>query len=615
MSHLSEDWSYLPFSPLPFSIVPHGSAADPLIRDDLSNLEVADLPADLQRPTENPPPEEDFCLPGQWPPPMDGNASDHCAQWDKFIEQLNRESEWQIDGRYDPTVIIPIFSQKLVTAITENYAAASEQEKFDIYRKGLVPFQRELALLHSEMLSNPDWTERMRFGAADGLMECHIFAVECDIHQSRWAIPEDRKIRNLILSGGGGKGIAYPPALKILLDPIGNGDLVDFQKLKLNGTSAGGLAAAAAAFHLGDLAAICEEIQHVSMSDFAETGSRCARRYPSLRLANSPVGFSALGLVEYFDGQIGKKVRDWLRANFSDGFGSISSLSEKQIARLKKLQRKDGDGPGVDGSREEEMITFDDLALLRSIGAPFYDLALALTDESSNRGVYADAVHTPNLPIAFALRGTMSIPILFKDLSIPCRLLTPAVVDDGRWHRIGDGGMFANTPLDVSDGLNHRQRLVLVFYGSGLERPHIAAAAALIGPRQYQPPTDLLQGLKWVPDLLESAFQERLRQPGGGSIAGSFLLAQFLAALMKSAHTLKLLKRNVSCNNEQMRQIFQDCSRNIIVLQHGNVGTTDFNPTARQRRAVRLSTAISVKAHLVRLRREIAHGISTNRAQ
>jgi hypothetical protein len=518
----------------------------------------------------------------RWPPDIDGHDAERCAQWDRLIERLVWIPERKTEP-YDPSAIVPIFSQKLVILITENYAATDEPKKLCLYREKLANFQGELATLHGEMLRNPDWSKRMRYVAADGLMEYHLFAVERAARPDGWAIPEDRKIRNLILEGSGVRGVAYLTALKILLDPLSNGDLIDSSRLKINGTSSGGLAAVAAALCLDNMESIYEEIIHsVSAGKCSEeTKRRFARHYPSLRLDSSPVSFNTLELVEHFDWQISKKVQDWLRINFRAGFGSIPQLNGVQIARLRKLQAGGKNGRKVDESREEKMITFGDLALLRSIGAPFHDLALMLTDESTYQVIYADAAYTPDLPIVYALRGTIAYPVLFEECSLPARLLAPAITDDGRWHVIGDGSTCVNTPLDSNDGLNPQQRLILTFDKNGSRKIRTAAVVAPIEAKRRPTSTGPLQKVTQVSAIQGNALQKQLRK--SSTVDNSFW-RQLLDILVRKARMYELLEQNMSRNHGRVKLDPKVYQRHTAVLPCGSVGLLDLNSTERQRR-------------------------------
>jgi hypothetical protein len=70
---------------------------------------------------------------------------------------------------------------------------------------------------------------------------------------------------------------------------------------------------------------------------------------------------------------------------------------------------------GITERTEEKKITFKDLALLHRI-APnqFKNLTITRWDSENRETLYFDVQNTPNMPIAYAARISISLPTFFN---------------------------------------------------------------------------------------------------------------------------------------------------------------------------------------------------------
>lgn len=206
-------------------------------------------------------------------------------------------------------------------------------------------------------------------------------------------------LANLVLEGGGVKGIAYPGALQVLQ---AQGILPKIDKVA--GTSAGSIAAAliALGYSPPELQALMLDLDFQRFEDGSPLGG--PERF-----------FSRFG---WFTGDY---FLDWMRC---------------------RVKEKTGD-PNA---------TFADLHKDRS---RFRDLFVVSSDLSRRRSQVFSYDTSPDLPVAQAVRASMSIPLFFEGFYIDDRLFGET---GQRKDLFVDGGVFDNYPIELfdQDGVNPR---------------------------------------------------------------------------------------------------------------------------------------------------------------
>jgi len=208
-----------------------------------------------------------------------------------------------------------------------------------------------------------------------------------DVTPEDWNFP----FENLVLEGGGCKGVAYAGLLRCL-EKVGIAD----QLKRFAGASAGAMAATFMA--LGYTADEMEDLLSVDMESL---------------FVDHKCGFLSLlsSIPRFFGWNPAKKFYNWLS-------GLIAAKSYTNNPAM----------------------TFDDLYKERSI-----ELCIVVTNLNLNRATLCHAKTTPDMPIRDAVRMSMSIPIYFQ----ACRYST-----SGAQHKdiYVDGGVLNNYPLNCFDG-------------------------------------------------------------------------------------------------------------------------------------------------------------------
>ena len=197
---------------------------------------------------------------------------------------------------------------------------------------------------------------------------------------------------NLVFEGGGVKGIAYCGALEILDN---KGILKNISRIA--GTSAGAITAGLLAVGF-DNNEIFTLLKKTSFSSFMDS------KWGFIR--------DAIGLFSKFGWYKGKKFQQWF---------------EQQV------EKKTGN----------KNFTFKDLQEAISDQKPgFKELAVAGTNLSTQTTEIFSWETTPEIPIANAIRISMSIPLFFYVVNF-------------KNYRYVDGGLYYNYPIDIFDNIKY----------------------------------------------------------------------------------------------------------------------------------------------------------------
>ncbi|MDR2664274.1 MAG: patatin-like phospholipase family protein [Puniceicoccales bacterium] len=496
----------------------------------------------------------------------------------------NTQASFRVDSgkvpQCDTNAAREVFWFKICTAVDDLYPNKTYEEKREIANELCVRSEDAFVDLdHSFRNNDKEWTKPMRYAATNGVIEHILFSArkEALSPDAPIIIPSADKFTRLVLPGGGGKGAVYPLALKMLLKD--NPELFDKENLTVVGSSAGGLAAAlvATGCNLEELPTVLANLQSMAL----QFGSNHGAAYPSISMPGASI-FPAAEIIRYLDVEIGRRIKTFL-ANLNLGeIRQNCNLSDKEMARLEVL--RDRNLEDVSTPQEDKMPTFADLALLRKIGAPFHNLEVTLYNETAHEEIYASAENTPDLPIAFAARGTMALPLMFRAISIPTRLLHPAdpanpANPDDR-SVIVDGGIGDNIP--VGNSAPSRNILVLAFHKDGDEFKKIESAQYALGTAealeerfvtQTQNP---LVTLVTDPEIMNRAVDLLEGHIGGGFI--SFFL-HWTTGGKKDTYDRESYLRIAAVANGMENGV-------VKMLLHGTIGTLTINPTSRQQAVV-----------------------------
>ncbi|WP_159911578.1 patatin-like phospholipase family protein [Pantoea sp. 18069] len=247
-------------------------------------------------------------------------------------------------------------------------------------------------------------------------------------------------IENLVLRGGGAKGIGNPPALRALENL---GKLSELKRVV--GTSAGALTAVCLA--CGMSAAAFQRLSNdTSMLSLLSSPGNFQQRYPQVQLGW--IGFGAGQALETLDRASAGSVTGYLRGHWEEVVATPqwSSLSAADQARLASLRDQDFE----QSPRTGQMITFHDLHLMHQLApARFKELVLTGYNTDRKETTYFSAASHPAMPVALAGRISMGIPIFFK----PVRMEV-----DGEMQSFVDGGVGTNMPSEaILEGLHGKQ--------------------------------------------------------------------------------------------------------------------------------------------------------------
>ena len=225
-------------------------------------------------------------------------------------------------------------------------------------------------------------------------------------------------IENLALSGGGGKGLAYPGVFEAMEK---NGVLQGVKRI--SGTSAGALTAAllAGGFSAHELK------EAVNSIDFWE---KLTKYDPDVPVETSQWRglFGGAGFYSTVNSLLKNQIQGFLSEPLQNPKGI---LSEQETNRLKEIANP--------SASKDSVITFNDLAILRKIDPRFKELNIVGWDDTARQIKHFNNDTAPNTPIAQAARISMSLPVILK----PVYLDAP----DGK-HRYYDGGLAENKPVE-----------------------------------------------------------------------------------------------------------------------------------------------------------------------
>jgi predicted acylesterase/phospholipase RssA len=325
------------------------------------------------------------------------------------------------------------FCRFLKKDLTEGQRQKVEELKMKAQKK----FDDEM-----QTLASPMYATRARYGAMvdffiileNDMMQA---AIEAGLTDCKLPLHEP-KIGHLSMSGGGARGYAYGKMLEKLKDFL-------TPNCRFSGTSAGAIAALAAALNLGDFDGLILEMQK-RYNRSSRDNRELATAYGWLisQFASWPSYYDLTGVLALLDQRVQEKISAFLK-DISDNAVNAAFSDDPEAAERVRLLREPYDSSV---SREGKMLTFQDLDLLRKLPGgleQFHDFATAIWDKTEQKLIFAKKETQPDMPVVLAVYASMSIPLAFKFLSVPLGK------SDEKIHQLCDGGYGTNLPLHAYD--------------------------------------------------------------------------------------------------------------------------------------------------------------------
>lgn len=383
------------------------------------------------------------------------------------------------------------------------------------------------------------------------------------------SITKAPSIKEINFSGGGAKGAVYPNVMAILER---FGQMQDV--VRLSGTSAGGITATLLATGI-DAEGYQAFADAVPMDTLKANITGFADRYTGItipdhgRTGTENSGQQAVNLID-------EKLSTMVKVALQDVVLDLDTLNTgreadlftpEEVNRLEQLQQVDV----ATHPRDATMLTFKDLKLLRKLDPTIYkELQLTGYNTKTNEGLLFNADTTPNLPIAYAVRVTMALPGLFKAVKFPAdgaaaqamRVdMDPAIVAMMAQGSFVDGGFNTNVPYIESENVSQEHTRTLAFQVGGY------ATAALHGPTST---------------------------PGEAGPAGLGMTDKATAVLAGryGGHN------NLTDVYRRDMETLYNLGHGVIVIAHGDMGTTDLAPSAETLAFAKQDAETGVLAYL-----------------
>ena len=356
------------------------------------------------------------------------------------------------------------------------------------------------------------------------------------------------QIENLVLRGGGAKGIGSGPAL---IEMERAGMLTGLQRVA--GTSVGGLVAICLASGYSAVQ-LQDRFGAIDMAKFTAKPANFDTLYPTVSievgnaarfgsLLTEKVGNHAGGALQMLDQASAQSVASYLGSNWNtDAFqAKLATQDPEVVVRLGQLRNQD-----FDTARTDQMITFRDLHVLHTIDpSQFKELTLTGFERGeTNTTRYFDFASTPDMPIALAGRISMSLPQIFGDVHYD--------MGNGRGtQRFQDGGAGSNIPAEaVYQGVTAQGGL-----GGTAATEQTRARTALVAFDEQGKAYTTMHSNK---EKAVGVFKK---------------IERFVAALVSGSGPNA---------NKVDNQKLHDAGPNALIVFHGDLNTTDFGASAQR---------------------------------
>ncbi len=381
------------------------------------------------------------------------------------------------------------------------------------------------------------------------------------------------RTRNVVFQGGGGKGVGYGGMLKIMSE---SGQL---QHLKcVGGSSAGALAATAVAIGTTteEFSEFVDKIQRGQNTPAEDIKSKYEDDHPMFQMLNPESSNSALGIIKCIDEKSREKVLQFLQnknidninKDINESIDKTEQLTGDEQARLKVLQN-----PNASGKISEEiMITFGDLKTLTKIpGSPFKELTITAWDATNQEERYFDCKTAPNMPIAYAARASMSLPVVFEPVKNGSVTLY-------------DGGLYSNSPFEIFNE-SFKQN------NGETNENYIKRMSNINDDCKFGELNSMKKGItKQIQqqNTLMAIFDEAGAGHRADSTSVGFQYGTGIGGFVNdTVATIGGAHTSVSKNREMENAKLHNVGR-MMIVGHGQLRTTSLNPTQEQKEAANL---------------------------
>ncbi|MDR0428550.1 MAG: patatin-like phospholipase family protein [Puniceicoccales bacterium] len=251
-----------------------------------------------------------------------------------------------------------------------------------------------------------------------------------------------RTISEINFSGGGAKGIAYHE----FMQSIDRGDFKDLlaKDYCVSGVSIGAAAAAFLSFEIFDFKEVILTFQKI----FQGT---CERSFPKLdypRKYDRKGIYAVDGVIDYINTAFSERIGELLKGVSEDEINDTFELNSLESQRIILLKKKED---------LHTPIVFRDIELLRKMKTSkehVHRLCVSAVKFGRDECRLFSAEKSPDVPIALAVRMSMSIPLLFRCL----------VLDGDSY---GDGGFVSNVIFGAFPNIPNENRLYVLFHDHG----------------------------------------------------------------------------------------------------------------------------------------------------
>ncbi|MEJ1160508.1 patatin-like phospholipase family protein [Prosthecomicrobium sp. N25] len=362
-------------------------------------------------------------------------------------------------------------------------------------------------------------------------------------------------IENLILRGGGAKGIGNSAALVELEK---SGALSDLKQIV--GTSAGALTAVGLACGMS-AETFAEFSKNTDINGLKGTPSNFKECYPMVSMGHR-VGHTAGTALRTLDEVSSMRAYDKLDQNWDTVVQAHAdgTLSDAEFARMEILKEP----PNFEANRTDKMVTFGDLRAMAKIFPDIKELTLTGMNRSDSQLAYFNADTAPDMPIAVAGRISMSIPLYFASVDFNGKTW----VDGGVGSNMPSNAILqpfkdkvATAQAEMDDAVKSRDAGRIELAGKALAEAtrdlEQANSKTLLmtfddGGKAYKKMHDPEAPPKTKPGFIDKLV---------GRIAGD---------------------KNFALNKQQDTQNVRDAGPNVIVVHHGSIGTLDLDASEKR---------------------------------
>lgn len=360
-------------------------------------------------------------------------------------------------------------------------------------------------------------------------------------------------IENLVLRGGGAKGIGNGAAL---IEMENAGVLKEVKHIV--GTSAGaltsvGLACGMTAKEFNDFA------DKTDIGGLKGTPNNYKTVYPMIDTGKR-VGHTAGNALLELDKVSANETHARLNkpGNWEkvvDAFND-NKITKEQFDHLKVLKEK----PDFDSNRTGKMVTFSDLSAMSKIFPEVKELTLTGMNRTDSQLHYFDAQKTPDMPIAVAGRISMSIPVFFASVDYDAGGGKKTWVDGGVGSNMPSGAIMDGIKEEVDTAKMELDKAVKENNPSGIETASKKLEEATKKLNEATARTLLMtfdEGGKAYDKMSDPHKQKTTRGPLElltGAIAGDTRFA---------------------FNKDKDTRNIRDAGPNVVVVHHGDIGTLD----------------------------------------